>query len=257
MTRTISRFSLFALSAAILMGPIQTSTAAPSADPILRMTFVGVGQASHDVRDVPLVIVTSNGRLFQAGPISSFYPKPSLDSFTSAVLSSKDQATVTKLAEAAKLNRPLDLGTPPTADVSSLVITYKGKRNVIASFGVGEGEMPKAQLDGRKKISALINFLQTRPNATVGVPSSVVVMPVNADGRLPADPNLKQAPRPWPTAAFDLREMGGCKVLVGTEAAAAVAALVNSNELTPWTSSGYTYLVFARPALPGDRGCGN
>jgi hypothetical protein len=230
-----------------------SSKASPA--PLLRMYLDGLGQASLGVRSVPIAVVTDNGQLYQAGPASSVYPRPSLDSFTLATLSKADMEALNKLARAANLTGRLKLGVPPTADVPDFVITYRGVTNVIASLGVGDDAMPAKQLDGRKKVKALLAFLQSRPGATTATPTAVVVAPRSADG-VPEDPTSAQPARPWPAAAFDLREMGGCKVLTGDEAREAVKVLNTSNELTRWTSSGYTYLVSARPALPGDRGCG-
>jgi hypothetical protein len=240
--------------ASTTMNAAHAAASKSPAQPVLRMYLAGIGRASAGLGSVPIAVVTDDGQLYQAGPITQNYPKPSLDSFTVTSLSKADMATVRKLSQAANLTGRLNLGVPPTADVPDFVITYRGVTNVIASLGVGDDAMPAVQLEGRKKVKALLSFLQSRPGAKTGVPTSVVVMPRSADG-VPEDPKVKQTPRPWPQAAYDLREMAGCKVLTGVEAIEATKALSSATELTRWTSSGYTYLVTARPALPGDRGC--
>ncbi len=236
------------------MSPAQAASTKSTA-PLLRIYLNGPGRASLGVRSIPVAVVTDDGQLYQADAVVQVYPRPSLDSFTVTSLSKADTAELNKLAKAANLTTRLNLGVPPTADVPDFVVTYRGVTNVIASLGVGDEAMPSAQLEGRKKVKALLTFLQSRPGAKTGAPTSVVVMPRSADG-IPEDPAFAQPPRPWPQAASDLREMSGCKVLTGAPAIEAVKALSTSTELTRWTSSGYTYLVSARPALPGDRGCG-
>ncbi len=247
--------SLIASPTKPALASAKSKTAIPSAT-TLRITFGSGGFGSSGARSVSLLLATRSGELYQSVPTTSSYPRPTLEAFSLLKLSKADYQSMIKLAVAANLNRRLDLGTPPTADVPPLIVSYVGITNVIQSFGIGDDTMPTKQLEGRKKLKALIVFLQSRPGAKVSRPTSIAVMPRNAEGQLSTDASLQQTPRPWPAAASDLREMGGCKVVTGAEAIAAFTALRTANDLTPWTSSGYTYLVSARPVLPGDPGCG-
>jgi hypothetical protein len=228
----MQRFSLY-LSTAILAalvvagappGSLATSAKKQSpsvSSPTLIMTLESGGFGSPGVRRVPLLVATPDRQLYQSVPSTSAYPRPSLESFTLLTLSKADFQTTIKLATTAGLGRKSDYGMPATADVAALTVTFNGTVNTIKSFGVGDDVLPAKQLERRNKLKALIAFLQSRAGGTVSTPTSIVVMPRNAEGFLPTDPSLQQAPRAWPPAAFDLREMGGCKVVSGAEAAAA------------------------------------
>jgi hypothetical protein len=209
-----------------------------------------------DARSVPAFVLGSDRRLFRPGVTTQQFPGPALSPVTVVNLSPIEVKAAVDLATAAKLSRKVDFGLPPTADVPEFQITYKGVTNIVASFGVGEEGLPATQRAGRKKLRALVNFLSSRRGEKLYSPESLVVSVVRYD-ETNVDPTVKQTPKPWPGEAFDLREMGGCKVLVGAQAKAAAATLAQANALTPFTSSGYTYTVFARPLLLGDAGCGS
>lgn len=216
----------------------------------------GYTRAGTDQRSVPTMVLTTDGRLFRPGVTTQQFPGPAIHPVTITKLTATDLTTVTKLAGAAKLTTKLDLGMPPTADVPELSLNYKGFTNVVASAGVGESSLSPTQQANRKSIRTLTEFLASRPGEKLYPPESVWIGVVRYDDSN-VDLSVKQNPQAWPPEAFDLREMGGCKVVVGAQAKAAVAALARANDQTPFTSSGYTYTVLARPMLPGDPGCGS
>jgi hypothetical protein len=223
---------------------------------LLRVSYQGgFSRAGTDTRSIPTAVLTTDGRLFRPGVVAQQFPGPALNPVTVTQLSTGDLARVIVLADAAKLTKLLNLGHPPTADVPELVVSYRGFTNAVASAGVGESSLSAAQQAERKTIRALVEFLTSRPGERLYAPESVWIGVIRYD-QTNVDPNGQQNPQPWPAEAFDLREMGGCKVLAGSQAKAAIATLSKANDQTPFTSSGYTYNVIARPMLPGDPGCG-
>jgi hypothetical protein len=223
---------------------------------ILRINLQGGfgGVNPMDPYSQPTAVLDSSGQLFRPAKVTR-EPRPTLTPYTVKVVSTANKAKIEALAKTAGLSKQLVAGSPPTADARDLAISFNGTTNVIASYGLGEDALPPAQLAIRRKIGALVSYLDALPSGSATIPTSVVVTSFNYANHDP-DPSHLQQPQPpkiWPSAYAPLD--GSCVVLSGPTAVAAIAALQSSNVLTPWTSDGNVWRIVARPALPGDKGC--
>jgi hypothetical protein len=252
---TTGLIASFAITGVIL-GPTSISAASVESFPILRINFQGgfAGINPMDRYSQPMAVLDSFGHLLRRADATR-EPLPTLVPYTVVAVSKANKARIQALAKAAGLSKKLDAGIPPTADARELVVSFNGTTNVIASYGFGDDALPTGQLAVRKKIRALISYLDSLPRGTPTTPPSVVVTSFNYANHDP-DPSRLYEPQPrkaWPSTYTPLD--GSCVVLDGPTAVAAIIALQSSNVLTPWTSDGNVWRIVARPALPGDRGC--
>jgi hypothetical protein len=244
----------------LLLGGVVFAPSAPAArieSPTLRINLQG-GFAGLDPMDPyaqPLAVLDSTGQLFR--PVETpAEPQRTLAPYTMIKVSKATRTKIDALAKAAGLAKKLDAGTPLTADARELSVSFNGMTNVIASYGFGDQALPVRQVASRNKVSALIAYLRALPEGTPTTPTSVVIISYNYGNHDP-DPSRLQKPQPpkeWPNGYPPLN--GSCVVLSGSTAVTAIASLQSSNVLTRWTSDGNVWRIVARPALPGDSGCG-
>jgi hypothetical protein len=239
----------------LVFAPFASAASAKSA-PVLRINLQG-GFAGYNAMDPfaqPMAVLDSSGRLFRPVNVTQ-EPRPTLAPYTITKISKGNKAKIEALAKAGGLAKMVNAGTPLTADARELAVSFNGTMNVIASYGFGDEALPPAQLAVRKKIGALISYLDALPAGSPTTPTSVVITSFNYANHDP-DPSRLQKPQPpkaWPSTYAPLD--GSCVVLSGPTAVAAIAALQSSNVLTPWNSDGNVWRILARPALPGDKGC--
>jgi hypothetical protein len=213
----------------------------------------GFAPAFTDFRAVPEHLVTTTMH-YLPGPSSESFPGPMLVPVLTSPVSASTVKKIDALAKTAGLTRTKnDWGQPPTADVPNLDVTYRGRQQSIASWGVGEEALTPAQRSARKKVAALLAALPTKA-ATPFKPTSVVLAVRLAEAEvipsgLPA-PEVKD----WPAAAEDISSSGGCMIITSKSGIAALQAVDGG---TQFRKNAKTWQVFARPMLPGDRGCGS
>jgi hypothetical protein len=236
--------------------PAKTTTTPATVTILTVGRFGGFVPQGYDQRSNEEHIVRSDGQHYSPGPVPSIYPGPALSPVLVDQLTKPQLAELDRRAKAAGLDRPsTDWGIPNTADVPNLVITYRGRVHSIPSFGVGEGSLSKQQRAARASVKTVLDLLVVSPKATLYKPTAVVL---TAQGVQPGD-NDPSAPAPtvvdWPKGAPVLGNGGSCQ-LIGGESGKVVAALLSAqNELTQYRSENFTYRVFARISVPGDRGC--
>jgi hypothetical protein len=258
--KTFKNACLTTTVAAIAVGGLVfapfASAAGTKTFPVLRINLQGGfgGINAMDPSAQPMAVLDSSRQLYRPVKLTR-EPRPTLAPYTVATVSQANKAKIEALAKAASLSKKVNAGTPLTADARELVVSFNGTTNVIASYGFGEEALPPAQLAVRKKVGALISYLDALPAGSPTTPTSVVVTSFNYANHDP-DPSRLQKPQPprtWPSEYAPLD--GSCIALSGPTAVAAIAALQSSNVLTPWTSGGNVWRIVARPALPGDIGC--
>lgn len=208
----------------------------------------GFVPAYFDVRQPPRASLMSDGRLYRPGAMTMEYPGPALVPITVARLGRSERAAVDRLAHAAGLHRrDRDLGRPPTADVPDLVITYRGVTTRIASYGVGEELLPRAQRDARLAVARLLSRVDGFGGAVV--PPTAVVAAIREATSGDAGDGITPGVLTW-----QWRPLAETSCVVIAEPAA-VDALSGARETTQYRSEGRLWRVFARPMVPGDAGC--
>jgi hypothetical protein len=253
------RFAAFAVAGAVATVATVVPLASPSADAVRATAVVldvrltgGFAPAYTDFRAVPVHVVTDRQHFTPMATTAEF-PGPMLAPFEVSPVTRSTLRQIDKLAEAAGLRgKVVDWGLPPTADVPELRVTYRGRVQSIASWGVGEELLTPKQREARRKVAALLGSLPTKAGTTFK-PVRVVLAVQLADPS--AVPNGSPAPevKDWPTAAEDISSSGGCMMITSPSG---IAALTVAKSTTQFRRSAKTWQVYARPLLPGDRGCG-
>lgn len=110
---------------------------------------------------LPTVVVASTGQLFTQGPTTMIYPGPMLPNVRVRTLTKAGLVRLRTLVASARLDRVVDYGRPPIADVPALVIRYQPANatfvtNTLPSFGVREESLTSEQRARRAKVRALM-----------------------------------------------------------------------------------------------------
>ena len=214
---------------------------------------------------LPIVVVASTGELYAQGPTTMIYPGAVLPNVRVRTLSKAGIVRLRALVTRAGIDRVVDYGRPPIADVPALVIRYLPANatfvtNALPSFGVGEKSLTSGQRARRAKIRALMVSLED-PRRTFGrqispeaayTPNRFVIRAgdpqTNADGLTPAVVD-------WPLPGTPLAAVGQCAVVEGSDGSTLAAALRNANQLTKFRDAGKTWQLTVRVLLAGDPGC--
>jgi hypothetical protein len=258
-TRSVALITLLVIAACGLTATVGRASAGTSPGAVVYSATYrgGFTIPGTDFRTVPAQLIDTNRNLYSPGAITMIYPGPALFPIIKTPVSKSRMQAFDRLAREAGLQRSrLDWGTPNTADVPDLVLTYRGKTHTIPSFGVGEESLTKAQQTNRQRVRKLMDSIGSlaSPSGSLYTPTSLVIAPRLA---VPEDtpPDLTVQRLDWPDSIGTLDNTPSCAVLSGPNAAAALRVLQQANDLTQFRSNGKFYRVLVRPALPGDLGC--
>ena len=214
---------------------------------------------------LPTVVVASTGELYAQGPTTMIYPGAVLPNVRVRTLSKAGIVRLRALVTRAGIDRVVDYGRPPIADVPALVIRYQPANatfvtNTLPSFGVREESLTSEQRARRAKVRALMVAFEP-PRRAFGrqislesayIPTRFAILTsephTNADAITPAVVD-------WPLPGTPLASVGGCEVVEGRDGSTLAAALRNANQLTQFRDAGRTWQLTARVLLPGDPGC--
>jgi hypothetical protein len=263
----IRPFLLAVVSAAVLaagalsgFGRVAASAQSPKVvRPILSATFLGgFAPQGYDIGQSAQYLVTSDRILYRPGAVIAIFPGPALYPLTQELLTKKEIANLDKLAKTAGLqSKAVNWGNPPTADVPTLTLTWRGKSHSIPSFGVGEESLTKGQRASRAAVGKLLKSLD-RPYGKLVTPTAVVIVPFGVREGDSSIDGVKPTLVDWPAGVTPLGDFGGgCRVLEGAEGIAAAQFISKQNSITQYRSGGQLYRIAARIFIPGDRGCTN
>jgi hypothetical protein len=262
-------------------GGASSETPPPPTDELVLRVETGGGLVPVELalRALPSFSLYGNGRVITEGPQIAIYPSPALPNLLERSVSDEGVQAILAEAERAGLLGPdRSYELPGTADVpvTTFTVVADGVTHTTSVTGLGAEEsgavnLSDDELAARRAIAEfntkLLDLASWLPAGSVGeeAPFDFAELRLySSPYEVTQEPGLEQEPKPWPLgeplAAFgepaggalaDLR----CGVVTGEELATLLPVAVTSNEITPWTSGGESYLLVFRPLLPDEHGC--
>ncbi|CAN5448383.1 hypothetical protein BH23ACT3_BH23ACT3_09760 [soil metagenome] len=235
-------------------------------DVVLRIGFEG-GFVTPEItfQDLPLVLVTGDGRLFQQGPVVAIYPGPLLPNVQVRTVSEAGIQSILGLADQYDLLAEHTYERPDMiADAADTVVTINagGETFEHRAYALGMGGGPDDTETDERRI-ALADFVREIQEYAVG-PESDELGPESAfepdvflvrtmlAGDWSGDDGIEPTVVDWP-AEVSVRLDGEieCAEIPADEVAELFA---DANQLTWFAEDGNSYQVFVTPRLPGG-GC--
>jgi hypothetical protein len=220
--------------------------------------FVPAGTA---FTQVPLLLISGDGRAINEGPIPEIYPGPLLPNLLERTITEAGVQTLLAKADELGLLAHVEYADPksPIADAPDTVvtITVDGKTYRHAAYALGlENESDPA----RANLFEFVNAATDLPG-TVGKRELGAEVPYERDSYLiranevdlaTVDPDVPPTIVRWPArTSVRLADASDCAVLPRAEGD---ALFTDATQLTFFRQAGVTYSVAATPQLPG-RGC--
>ncbi|MEX2625878.1 MAG: hypothetical protein WD225_03280 [Ilumatobacteraceae bacterium] len=241
-------------------------------DVVLRIAYEG-GFVPVDVafRDLPAVLVTGDGRVFQEGPTIAVYPGPLLPNIQVRTISEEGIEDLLALAEQHDLFTEQTYDGPDNvADAPDTVVeiaigadggTVEHRAYALGLDGGPGGSEPETD-PGRE---ALASFVEAATELVTGPADDVLgpEEPYEPDAyRIRAavatddgttDDGLEPTEADWPAdASVRLADATECAIVPADEVGEVFAA---ADQLTRFVDEGVAYEVFVAPVLPGQDGC--
>jgi hypothetical protein len=236
---------------------------------------------AHTLTTVPSASLFGDGRLIVPGPQIEIYPPPALPNLLVTKLNSEGMQTILARAEAAGLlagDQTYDDLTSVIADAAHTVFTTNagGQSSTVSVYALGlEGDVDVLSPERLEIYQTLTSFAEFVQSAPTSMPGSSIDEPeqpyeierlqlISADAaELSGDPEVGAQELDWPLST-PLSEMGDpyalmdsrCFVLEGDELATMLAVLETANAHARWKSGDQFYILYARPLLPDEQGCG-
>lgn len=237
--------------------PASTTSSTPATDSdavILQViTLGGYTTPEWQVATVPTIVVLADGTVYVAGAVADIYPGPLLTPLTTGRLSPGQlRELISRAKHDGLAGREPDyvVDEPSVTDMGTTEVTLDidgaTRRHQAYALGLGDERGP------RKVLADFVRFAEgsAMPVASSNVePSEVVVTSYRV--RKGDSLDVKPTKQPWPVGAGSLKD-GKCQLV---DDPAAIAALVEGNQLSYFTSGGKTFQLGARISVPGDRGC--
>jgi hypothetical protein len=232
-------------------------------DVVLRIGFEG-GFVTPETtfQDLPLVLVTGDGRLFQQGPVMAIYPGPLLPNVQVRTISDAGIQTILGLADEYGLLVDRTYERPDMiADAADTVVTINadGETFEHRAYALGMSDALDGTETDEQRI-ALADFVREVQENVVG-PASDELGPESAyepdaylvraliAGDWSGDEGIEPTVVEWP-AEVSVRLDG--EIECAEIPAAEVAGLfADANQLTWFTEDGISYQMFVTPRLPG------
>lgn len=223
------------------------------------------------LRTTAQLLLLGDGTVVVPGVTTEIYPGPALYPLQAATVTEEQIQELIKAADdAGLLDGEIDYGQPPIADApdTTVELTVDGRTVTQSAYALDEQDenSPGISDDQLAARTALRGFIDTAQGlggqaSESYVPTGVVAYWVNIESMTPVeDPALDQPAQTWPITTAPTpptgSELTSCVAVTGEEVGPLLEALVQANELTPWTigSEPAARMVF-RPQLPGDPGC--
>lgn len=235
-------------------------------DVVLRIGFEG-GFVTPEMtfQDLPLVLVTGDGRVFQQGPVPAIYPGPLLPNVQVRTISEAGIQSLLGLADEYGLLAERTYERPDMiADAADTVVTINanGESFEHRAYALGMDDGPEGTDTDERRL-ALADFVREVQEYAVG-PESDELGPESAfepdaylvrtliAGDWSGDDGIEPTVVEWP-AEVSVRLDGEieCAEIPADEVAELFA---DANQLTWFAEDGISYQVFVTPQLPGG-GC--
>jgi hypothetical protein len=253
----------------------------PADQVILRIEYKGgFVPVESLMTTIPAFTMYADGRVITTGPMIEIFPQPALPNLRQLKLTPDGVQRVRDAAEAAGLaDGSKSYDSSAITDVQSTVFTYGdgSSTNVVSAYALGFDEPTVSEPEDLEARADLINLQSFLGNLSGELPPDEIAVPdapyeiesiriyARSYDESIVDPELVQVPMVWPLS-IPLSEVGEpigrgplaetkCGTIGGGDAERVVAALAQSNQLTPWESGGETYQLWARPLLPDESGC--
>lgn len=251
-------------------GPYEHPTGAE--EPVVSVSVSGgFLPVEVSLRTTAQVLLLGDGTVVAPGVTTDIYPGPALYPLQAATVTEEQiQELIRAADDAGLLDGEIDYGQPPIADApdTTVELTVDGRTVTQTAYALGEQveTSPGVSDEQRAARLALQGFIETAQGLAAEadesyVPGGVVAYWVNIESMTPVeDPSLDQPAQTWPITTAPTpptgSELTSCVAVTGEEVGPLLEALVQANELTPWTigSEPAARMVF-RPLLPGDPGC--
>jgi len=237
---------------------------------------------AHTLTSVPNASLLGDGRLIVPGPQPEIYPPPALPNLLVTKLNSEGIQTILARAEALGLldgDQNYNDLTSTIADAATTVFTVNagGNTSTISVYALGlEGDVDVLTPERQELFEALSAFAEFVQSAPSTMPGSSIDEPeqpyeierlqvVSGDpaNEAAGDPEVGSQELDWPLDT-PLTELGEpytlpdtrCFVVDGAELAVLLPVLETANSLTRWKSAEQLYVLYLRPLLPDEQGCG-
>lgn len=234
-------------------------------DVVLRIGFEG-GFVTPEItfQNLPMVLVTGDGRLFQQAPLPAIYPGQLLPNIQERTISESGIQTLLGLADEYGLTADVEYDRPDDiADAADTVVTivaggetFEHRAYALGSTGGPDG----AETDERR--AALADFVREAqefttatenedlgPEATV-VPDTYLIRTMIAGDWSGSDDDIAPTVVEWPAdVSVRLTDEIECAEVPAAEVQ---ALFEDATQLTWFAEDGISYQVFVKPALPGD-----
>jgi hypothetical protein len=243
------------------------STTTPVAGDAATLTvdYVGGLAPTPMNESVPWVSLWSDGLAEQRGAAVTVYPPPALPS---VMVSHVDPAAMPRVLETIAdglTGLPEDFGYPPTADVPSTVVTWRGAGEehtwTVLSLGVGDDQasdgVTPEQVQARQQVTRVVDYATAVASGDVeGVPVSAqepYEVPAWYVWSVPMESTDSSVlPRDWPLSPLPVADGWSCQVVEGADADEVTAVMTGAYTTTPWISRKRPFSIRLRPLLPGD-----
>lgn len=233
----------------------------------------GFTPVEYQLRLVPEVTVSGDGRVVVPGPETEQYPPYALPNLLTGTLA---PGTIDRLARrAAELDllSPHHYGDPAVTDLPTTTVTIAVDgvhTHEVYALDVSGQEAPGLTAAERAARAALTTFVEEVRTAATEVatepyvPTEVAVYVQPATAGTDGDQGVEPGRADWP--GRDLAALGvgdpaapmpsvRCAVLTGAEADTALAAARDATSITRWSANGAEYTVVFRPLLPDEHEC--
>lgn len=241
---------------------------------ILRIDRVGgFLPGEHRLRELPMVSMYGDGRVFTLGAQIEIYPPPALLPLVVWKLSPKGIKAILEEARSAGLmDGDKKIENPTIMDASTTVFTVNasGKHSVevyALDETTGETDDERAKLQEFQQKVGDPSWLpdgSIEQEETSAEPDRLQVIAYIPDPEQRQDEGIDPATLPWPlsvsaSAIGDPYESAGvsgrCAVLEGEQLKQMLIALREANQLTMWASEARNFRLINKPVLPSDEGC--
>lgn len=246
-------------------------------DLVLRWGYEGgFTPPEYQLTNLPAFSLYGDGTIVRPGPQIEIYPGPALPALEVVRV---DEAGMQAILEAAfdagldSVGDLTDMGSVGVADAPETVFTIRagGLDRTVRVYALGEAGgqfpgMPDEEFESRKALLSLVDDLSSLetwlPEGSIGAwavdePAGVraYVSPYTPQADLPQEAVAWPLDQPLRGAGEDAGAGFRCISVTGDEWRALAPAVVQANQLTPWTSGGRRFSVSFRPLLPDETGC--
>lgn len=231
----------------------------------------GFVMPTYALTALPSFSLYGDGRLVSVGAQIEIYPGPALPSLWQQTLT--PEAVSALLAEAERagvFDDPVldDFCGVADAGTTTIVAVADGVRHAARVYALGiDTGMCQDDVAARERLTSFVNRLSDLswlPEGSVGEPEPYAfdALAIVAEPYGEGDPELPQQEVAWPLATSPgaFAEVGDglglrCGTVAGADLDSLRPLLERSNQRTPWTAEGETYLLTLRPLLPDEADC--